>query len=77
MKEKKIHFTRGEVAEIDTHGKVDFETGKEVKREILDRERDRRKTTASTGSKESEKRKRAITRRVNNVDCKNTSIQKR
>ena len=44
MKEKKIHFSRGEVAEIYTRAKVDFETGKEVKREILDRERDRRKT---------------------------------
>jgi hypothetical protein len=44
MKEKKIRFSRGEVAEIYTRAKVDFETGKEVKREILNRERDRKKT---------------------------------
>lgn len=44
MKEKKIQFSKGEVAEIYARAKVDFETGKEVKGEILDRERDRRKT---------------------------------
>ncbi len=44
MKEKKIQFSKGEVAEIYARAKVDFETGKEVKGEILDRDRDRRKT---------------------------------
>ena len=57
MKEKKIHFSRGEVAEIDSRAKVDFETEKEVKREILDRERDRGKTITE------ERRQRALAAR--------------
>lgn len=57
MKKQKIRFTNNEVNEIYARAKVDVTTKKEVKRDILDRERDRRERMTE------ERRKRAIAAR--------------
>lgn len=57
MKEKKVHFTNGEVQEIYARAEVDITTDKKVKKEILDRERERRERITE------ERRKRSIAAR--------------
>lgn len=57
MKEQKIRFTNEEVKEIYARADVDVTTEKSVKKEILDRERERR------GRITEERRKRAVAAR--------------
>ena len=57
MKEQKIRFTNEEVKEIYARAEVDVTTEKEVKKDILDRERERRERITE------ERRKRGVAAR--------------